>query len=54
MSEFRVQVVQLGPIEKHPNADTLSCTEVDGYPVIFRTGDYAEGDLAVYLTRKTA
>ena len=49
MSEFRVQVVQLGAIAKHPNADTLSCTDVDGYPVIFRTGDYAEGGKAVYV-----
>lgn len=49
MSEFQVQVIQLGPITKHPNADTLSCTDVDGYPVILRTGDYAEGDRAVYV-----
>ena len=50
MSEFRVQVVRLGPIEKHPNADTLSVTHVLGdYPVILRTGEYAPGDLAVYV-----
>lgn len=49
MSEFRVTVVRLGRIEKHPNADTLSITEADGYPVILRTGEFAEGDLAVYV-----
>ena len=49
MSEFHVQVVQVGPVTKHPNADSLSCSEVDGYPVIFRTGDYVEGDRAVYV-----
>ena len=50
MSEFRVQVVRLGPIEKHPNADSLSVTRVLGdYPVILRTGEYQPGDLAVYV-----
>lgn len=50
MSEFHVEVVQIGPVEKHPNADALSITSIHGgYPVIFRTGDYAEGDLAVYV-----
>lgn len=50
MSEWHVQVVRLGKIEKHPNADTLSITEVlGGYPVILRTGSFREGDLAVYV-----
>lgn len=50
MSEFHVEVVQLGKIGKHPNADTLSITTINnGYPVIFRTGDFNEGDLAVYI-----
>ena len=49
-SESRVTVVRLGPIEKHPNADTLSITQVHGgYPVILRSGEYAEGDLAAYV-----
>jgi RNA ligase (TIGR02306 family) len=50
MSEFHVEVVRLGPITKHPNADTLSITMVHGgYPAIVRTGDFKEGDLAVYV-----
>lgn len=50
MTEFHVEVVQIGDIEKHPNADTLSITKVHGgYPVIFKTGDYKPGDLAVYV-----
>ena len=50
MSEWHVEVVRIGPVEKHPNADTLSITQVwGGYPAIFRTGDFAEGDLAVYV-----
>lgn len=50
MSEFHVRVVRIGEVQKHPNADTLSITQIDGgYPVIFRTGDFNEGDLAVYV-----
>lgn len=49
-SEHRVEVVRVGPIMKHPDADTLSITTVlGGYPVILRTGEYQEGDLAVYV-----
>jgi tRNA-binding EMAP/Myf-like protein len=50
MSEFHVRVVKIGPVEKHPNADSLSVTQIDGgYPVVFKTGTYKEGDLAIYL-----
>lgn len=48
-SEFLVEVVRLDQIEKHPNADTLSIATVNGYPVIFKTGDFEPGDLAVYV-----
>lgn len=50
MSEFHVVCVRIGAVEKHPNADSLSITDVmGGYPCIFRTGDYHEGDLACYI-----
>jgi len=50
MTEFHVEVVRIGKVEKHPNADTLSIARIhDGYPVCFKTGEYNEGDLAVYL-----
>jgi len=50
MSEFKVEVVKLGKIEKHPNADRLEMTTVNnGYPVISQTGLWKEGDLAVYV-----
>lgn len=49
MSEFHVRVVKLGKIEKHPNADKLSITDVEGYPVIIKNGNFKEGDLAVYI-----
>lgn len=49
MSQFSCPVVKLGKVGKHPNADTLSITTIEGCPVIFRTGDYQEGDLAIYV-----
>jgi len=50
VSEFHVNVVRLGKIEKHQNADTLSVVNVyGGYPCIVRTGEFNEGDLAVYV-----
>lgn len=48
-TEHDVRVVRIGDIRKHENADTLSMTDVDGRPVIFRTGDYLPGDLAIYV-----
>jgi tRNA-binding EMAP/Myf-like protein len=50
MSEFHVECVKIGEVTKHPNADTLSCTLIhNGYPVLFKTGDFNEGDLACYI-----
>ncbi len=49
MSEFHVRVVKVSKVEKHPNADNLSITSVEGYPVILKTGEFSEGDLAVYI-----
>lgn len=49
MSTFTVPVIRVKSIQKHPNADTLSFIDVDGVNVIFRTGDFHEGDLAVYV-----
>jgi RNA ligase (TIGR02306 family) len=49
MSEWVVRTVTVGPIEKHPNADTLGVTRVDDYPVIVKLGEFSPGDLAVYI-----
>lgn len=50
MSEFHVECVKLGQVEKHQNADQLAITNVHGgYPCIVKLGDFAEGDLAVYV-----
>lgn len=49
MSDWLVHLVQIGKFGKHPNADSLSITQIYGQNVIFRTGTYQEGDLAVFL-----
>jgi RNA ligase (TIGR02306 family) len=49
VTEFHVEVVRVGAIEKHPNADTLGVTRVADYPVIVRLGQFKTGDLAVYV-----
>lgn len=49
MSTFSVPVVRVGKVGKHPNADNLSITQVEGCPCIFRTGDFQPNDLAIYI-----
>lgn len=49
MTEFRIEVVRVGSITKHPNADTLGLTRVYDYPTTVKLGDFQEGDKAVYL-----
>ena len=51
MSEFQVRVVRVGALEKNPNADRLWVTKVPGteYVVQVSTGEFNEGDLAVYV-----
>ena len=49
MSTFKVDVIKVTGITKHPNADTLSIVQVFGQNCIFRTGEFNEGDLAVYV-----
>jgi hypothetical protein len=48
-TEFNPRVVTIGPVTKHPGADTLSLTNVDGFPVVIKTGAFKEGDTAVYV-----
>lgn len=52
MTDFHVEIVRLGKIEKHPNADALDITFVHGetgYPCIIKKDSFNEGDLAVYI-----
>ena len=50
MSEFHVEVVRIGAIENHPNADLLEITRVHGgYPCIVKKGTFKQGDLGIYI-----
>jgi RNA ligase (TIGR02306 family) len=50
MSNFSVEIVKLGSIGKHPNADSLGLTQVFGQNCIFNLKeDWREGDLAIYV-----
>ncbi len=49
MSEFHVQIVRLGPMRSHPNADTLNITSIFDYQIITKKDGFKEGDLVVYI-----
>lgn len=49
MSEWKIQVVKVGPLQKHPNADRLMVGKIADYPIIVGSGEFSEGDLAVYV-----
>ncbi len=49
MGEGRVEVVQVGVVENHPYADALALTGVNGCPVVIKLGQFAPGDVAVYV-----
>ena len=49
MSTFSCPIVEIGKLEKHANADTLSIVHIYSYPVIVRTGELNEGDKAIYI-----
>lgn len=49
MSKLNCPVVCISKIENNPNADNLCITEVDGYPVQFKRGDFQVGSFAIYI-----
>lgn len=49
MSSHRVDVIRVGPILPHPNADKLEMTKVGEYTCLIPKGQYREGDLAAYI-----
>jgi RNA ligase (TIGR02306 family) len=49
MSDFHVEVVRVGPLVKNENSDSLWMTKVRDYTVQVKTGEFKEGDLAVYI-----
>jgi len=49
MAEYNVEVVQLGPITAHPNADRLEIAQVLGTECCIQKGAFKEGDLVLWF-----
>lgn len=51
MSTHAVEVVEVGPIEAHPDPEVerLEVTRIGGWQCCVQKGEFAEGDLAVYV-----
>lgn len=49
MSTLIVEIIKVGKWGKHPEADTLGITHVYQFPVIFKLGEFQEGDKAIYF-----
>jgi RNA ligase (TIGR02306 family) len=49
MSSLLVEVVRVGEILKHENADSLSITQVKGWNCVIKTGQFKTGDLGLYI-----
>ncbi len=47
--EHRVEVIEVGEVSKHDNADKLEVIQVFGYPVVAQAGIYKQGDRAIYI-----
>lgn len=53
MSSFSCPIVQIGKVGKHPNADLLGISHIQGYPCIVKLSDIKEGDKAVYIPEES-
>lgn len=42
-------IVKIGPVTAHPNADKLELTQVGGYQMVIGKEQFKEGDLAVFI-----
>ena len=49
MSTHAIEVVEIGEVSPHPNADQLETTTVWGWQCCVRKGEYKAGDRAVYI-----
>jgi hypothetical protein len=48
-ANHQANVVRVGEILPHPNADKLELTTVEGYQIVIGKGNFKTGDLAVYI-----
>lgn len=49
MSSLIVEVVRIGEVEAHPNADRLEMVTVKGWNCVVGKGQFKTGDLAIYV-----
>lgn len=49
MSKHEVLVVEIGAVMPHPNANALELTQVNGWQVVIKKGQFKTGDKAVYI-----
>jgi RNA ligase (TIGR02306 family) len=49
LSTHKVEVIRLGKLEEHPNAERLWITQVFSYPVITVKDGFKEGELVAYV-----
>ena len=49
MSNHAIEVIEIGEVREHPNADQLDVTTVWGWQCCVRRGDFAPGSKAVYV-----
>lgn len=49
MAEFKVEVLAIDEITKHPDADVLDLARIRGYVSIVKRGQFATGDLIAYI-----
>lgn len=49
MSTHAVNVVEIEKVMPHPNADRLELTEIGGWQVVIRKGDFKPGDRGIYI-----
>jgi len=48
-STHKVEVVRLGEVKRHPDADSLEYSNVFGYSVVFKENQYKSGDLVAFV-----
>src|SRR5207253_2194699 len=48
-ANHQANIVRLGEPRVHTNADSLELFDIGGYQVVVKKGQFASGDLAVYI-----
>ena len=51
MSEFHIVVTRLHSVRHHPNGDKLDVGKIFDYPVVFRRGEFSDGDEVIYIPK---